>query len=205
MDGHLNKEIALRPKGLRIAGRISHAIPFAERHMRDEAYLSWLRDKDVVRTLNLPAYMAGPIDVAAVEVYCEQMINSSRDLFLALYHTADEKFVGTIKAGHIDWHHGVADIGIMIGSKSHWGRGLATDAIGALALHLFEVCGLRRLTAGAMAINPAMIAVFENLGFRREGILRSHDRIEKGLCDHILLGCLRSELELTPAVKTGQQ
>ena len=197
MDGDLNRAALLRPEGLRLAGRVSHCVPFGEGHLRDPVYLSWLRDRDVVRTIGRPDYMAAPVDFATVEKYFAQMKDSSGDLFLALYHTANGRFVGTLKAGHIDWHQGNADIGIMIGDKEYWGRGLATDAIRTLALHLYNVLGLRRLTAGSMSINPAMIAVFENLGFRREGVLREHLRHENGFCDHVLLGCFRNELRLS--------
>jgi len=187
--------MAFRPAGLRIEGKRSYAIPFGREHLSHPAYLSWLRDKDVVRTLNLPAYMESPVSAQAVTEYCERLFESERDLFLALYDAPADRFVGTLKAGGIDRHHGLADIGIMIGDKSAWGRGLAADSIGALAKHLFEAMGLRKLTAGAMAINPAMIAVFEKLGFKREGVLRDHDRYDGGLCDHILLGCFRNELK----------
>jgi RimJ/RimL family protein N-acetyltransferase len=45
-----------------------------------------------------------------------------------------------------------------------------------------------------MAANPAMIHVFEKLGFQQEGVLRSQDELpEGGYGDHILLGCLKSE------------
>jgi RimJ/RimL family protein N-acetyltransferase len=46
-----------------------------------------------------------------------------------------------------------------------------------------------------MAVNGAMIAVFEKLGFREEGRLRAQDRLEDGsFCDHALLGCFPDEL-----------
>lgn len=164
--------------------------------MRNPAYLCWLRDRGVVRTLNLPAYMTAPVSQNTVEDYCQRLMTSERDLFLALNDAPTERFIGTIKAGNIDFYHGTADIGIMIGEKAYWGRGLASDAIGALAQHLFTLLGLRRLTAGAMAINPAMIAVFEKLGFKREGVLRAQDRYDGGVCDHILLGCFQDELRV---------
>jgi len=196
MDRDLSRAALLRPQGLRIAGRITNAVPFTERHLRNPAYLSWLHDREVVRTIGRPDYVAAPVPLSVVEDYVARITVSDCDLFLALYHTADDHFVGTLKAGHIDWHQGTGDIGIMIGEKGYWGRGLATDAIGALAQHLYDVLGLRRLTAGSMGINPAMVKVFEKLGFCREGVLRKHLRHEESFCDHILLGCFRNELRL---------
>jgi [ribosomal protein S5]-alanine N-acetyltransferase len=196
VDGNLNRGALLRPDGLRIMGRKVHALPFSNHHLRDPAYLSWLHDSDVVRAIGRPDYVAAPVPFEVVQDYCTSLMNSDCDLFLALYHTADGCFIGTLKAGHIDWNSGTADIGIMIGVKDLWGGGFATDAIGALALHLFDRLGLRRLTAGVMGINPAMIKVFEKLGFHREGVLRDHLRYDGGVCDHVLLGCFRAELRI---------
>ena len=168
--------------------------PFSPDHRDDPRYLGWLHDYEVIKTLNLPAYVAEPVPYELVAAYCDRLINSDTDLFLAIHDQRDDRFVGTIKAAHIDWYAETADIGIMIGEKSVWGHGIATDSIRLLCTYLFSSMKLRRLTAGAMSINPAMIAVFEKLGFQREGCLRDHDRHENGYCDHIYLGCCNGEL-----------
>ena len=182
------------PADLRIEGRISHAVPFAKRHLHDPSYLAWVRDYEVVKTLNLTEYLT-PVSFAQVKAYFDAMMASDRDLLLALYYTPNDAFIGTLKAGHIDGYAGTADLGIMIGRRDYWGRGIATDAIWTFSRYLFEALGLRKLTAGAMATNPAMIRVFEKLGFRREGVLRRQDRLADEEIDHILFGCFPDELE----------
>ena len=167
--------------------------PFAKRHLNDPAYLGWLHDSEVVRSLNLPAYLETPVPFEEVATYCDSLWRSPNDLFFALHLAGDGAFVGTVKAGHVNWYAGTADIGIMIGRKDVWGRGLASEALALLAAHLFESVRLRRLTAGVMANNPAMIRVFEKLGFRREGVFREQDRLGDEYIDHIHLGCLKPE------------
>lgn len=193
MDGDLMAPRLVRA-GLRIAGERSWLVPFEASHRDDPDYLAWLRDPEVVRTLNLPDYLAAPVPAAKVAAYCDTLMQSDRDLLLALHDRADGAFVGTVKAGHIDWHAGTVDIGIMVGRRDRWGRGLATDAIHGLARHLFDQVGLRKLTAGAMAGNTAMIRVFELLGFVREGIFRLQDRLGDHYVDHIHFGCFANEL-----------
>lgn len=179
----------------RLDGRLCWLEPFGEAHLRDPAYLGWLCDYEVIRTLNLPSYWT-PVAFEEVERYCRALIASANDRFFALHDKADSQFVGTLRAGHINRTASTADIGIMIGRRDRWGRGLARDAIATLCRWLFAQQGLRRLTAGAMAINPAMIRVFETLGFRREGVMRQHDPLrESGYCDHVHLGCFREEFE----------
>jgi RimJ/RimL family protein N-acetyltransferase len=192
MDGGMSAA-ELGRGALVLEGRLTRLVRFAAVHRDDEAYLGWLRDADVVRTLNLPHYLSAPVAHQEIAAYCDAMMASSRDLFMALHDLSDGAFIGTLKAAAIDRYAGVADIGIMLGVRERWGRGLATDAVATFARHLFEELGLRRLTAGAMAINAAMIAVFEKLGFRREGSLREQDRYDGGYCDHVYLGCMRDE------------
>lgn len=186
---------AIRRKGLRITGALTTLELFGNEHLNDPDYLNWLHDPDVVRTLNLPEYLAKPVPFEEVKSYCDQLMGSQTDLFLAIRCSSDDAFVGTIKAGHIDWRSGVADIGIMIGAQAYWGRGIAQDSILGLSRYLFDDLGLRKLTCGAMAINKAMISVFEKLGFRHEACLRAQDCIvDDEFCDHVLLGCFKHEL-----------
>ena len=195
---YFNKE------GLHLEGERTRLELFSEIHRDDPAYLNWLRDPDVVRTLYLPDYLAGPVPYEEVKTYCNRMINSETDLFLALTDKTDDRFVGTWKAGHTNWYAGISDIGIMVGDKGTWGKSLAQDSIFTLCRYLFQTVGLRKLTSGAMAINPAMIKVFEKLGFRREALMRAQDRIEDGYCDHVHFGCFPDELRAPTPLANGQ-
>ena len=178
----------------RLTGSRCYLVPFEEKHINDTEYLDWLRDYDVVKTINRPDYLL-PVSLLKVREYCETIMRSSNDMFLAIYDKKDEIFIGTMRAGHINWQTGTADIGIMIGNRNYWGKGIATDAIKTLGQFLFHKVGLRRLTAGLMAANPAMMKAFQRAGFRQEGILRQHDSYEGKFMDHIYLGCLRDEFQ----------
>lgn len=166
---------------------------FDGRHLNDPAYLRWLRDYDVIRTLNLPAYWE-PVAFSQVQEYVRSILASKTDKLFALIDTRDEAFIGTMKAGHVDWDARTADVGIMIGERERWGQGLARNGIRSLCEWLFSACDLRRLTAGFMAVNPSMESPFLRNGFKREGVLRQHDRLrDGGYSDHILLGCFADE------------
>lgn len=165
---------------------------FQDKHLHDEAYLGWLRDYDVVKTINRRGYLR-PVSFAEVERYCSEVMASPTDLFFAIRHFPDDVFVGTLRVSRIDSETRSADIGILIGDKAYWGRGVATDAIGTIGAYLFDRMGMRRLTAGLMSINPAMLRVFEKVGFQREGVFREQDLFEGRFVDHVYLGCLQHE------------
>ncbi len=176
----------------RLEGKKCYLVPFEESHLRSEDYFRWLRDYEVVKTINRLEYVR-PVSFAEVKEYCEKVMRSPSDVFLAIHSREEDRFIGTIRSSRIDRVNRTADVGILIGDREYWGRGIATDAIAALSTYLFERLGMRKLTAGLMRVNPAMLRVFEKLGFRQEGVFRKQDFFEGDYVDHIYLGCFREE------------
>ncbi len=60
---------------------------------------------------------------------------------------------------------GVGDLGYWL-DEAVWGQGLAREAAGALVEFGFSALGLRAITAGHAADNPASGRVLQSLGFR---------------------------------------
>jgi RimJ/RimL family protein N-acetyltransferase len=179
----------------KLQGEISYLIPFDEKHLNDVNYLIWLRDYEVIKFINRLDYIC-PVDFDSVKEYCNTVIKSKNDIFLAIYYKKKDKFIGTIRVNNINWHTRIADIGILIGDKDYWGKGVAKDSIYSISKYLFEILGIRKLTAGLMDINPAMQKVFEKLGFQEEGVMRKADRFEGEYIDHIYMGCFKEEFNI---------
>jgi RimJ/RimL family protein N-acetyltransferase len=70
-----------------------------------------------------------------------------------------------------DVHARSAEIGYWLG-RSHWGRGLATEAVRGLTLYGFAAFGLCRIFACVFEWNPASRRVLEKAGYTLEGRLR---------------------------------
>ena len=51
---------------------------------------------------------------------------------------------------------------------AYGGHGYATEAATAMVAHAFERLGVRRITAGCFADNPASVRILEKIGMRRE-------------------------------------
>ncbi|WP_194953337.1 GNAT family N-acetyltransferase [Sphingopyxis solisilvae] len=136
-----------------------------------DAYVGWLNDPEVNRYLESRFAVH---DRAAVAAYVKSMFASPVSLFLAIHSKALGRHVGNIKIGPIDRHHGLGEIGLMIGARDAWGRGIATHAIAAVAQIGFRDLGLRKLTAGCYADNRGSRIAFERAGFTVEGIRRAH-------------------------------
>jgi len=187
----IEDDLSLRNCNLK--GKLTRVVPFSRHHRDSDSYLSWLNDPDVIKGLNLPNYHGG-VERSTLQEYADQMAALQSVVFLAVHDITDDAFIGTVKAGQVSLHAQTADIGIMIGQRDRWGRGLGGDAVSVLSTHLFDTARLRKLTAGAMASNPAVISVFQKLGFQQEGRLRQQDLHDGRLYDHLLFGVFAEEL-----------
>lgn len=135
-------------------------------------YTAWLADPIVVRFLENRFQTHSEDSVRAFVRHCR---DDATTLFLgvrSLMH--DGRHVGNIKLAPIYLPHGVGEIGIMIGDRSVWGQGIASDALTALSNIAQRQLGLRKLTAGCYESNLGSRKAFANAGFEVEGERRRH-------------------------------
>ena len=123
-------------------------------------YLGWLNDATHMRYSNQRFFSHS--ESSAREFLASFALSESQ--FLAL--ESDEGLVGTSTV-HLSTHHGVADIGILIGVP-YVGRGLGREAIGALAVELIRQ-GIRKVTIGTSSANFGMQNLLNGLHFIPDG------------------------------------
>ncbi|MEU5258058.1 GNAT family protein [Amycolatopsis sp. NPDC021455] len=106
----------------------------------------------------------------------------------------DGEVVGLIQScEELDPQYRHAGIDISVHPDFH-GRGVGTDAIRALARHLFAH-GHHRLTIDPAAANETAIRVYTKVGFRPVGVLRNYERGADGTWhDGLLMDMLAGEL-----------
>jgi RimJ/RimL family protein N-acetyltransferase len=75
-----------------------------------------------------------------------------------------QEYIGTIEL--YDIRGGRATLGIIIGEKSHWGKGYGPEAISALLEHAFDVLGLDTVRLSTFDDNPRAQAAFRKVGFK---------------------------------------
>lgn len=134
-------------------------------------YVSWLSDPAVNRFLES---RFARHDHASTVAYVNRMLADPNALMLGIRSLELDRHVGNIKLAPIDRHHGLGEIGLLIGDRSAWGRGLGTEAISLMLDIATRQLGLRKLTAGCYASNAASARAFERAGFFREGVRREH-------------------------------
>jgi ribosomal-protein-alanine N-acetyltransferase len=179
-----------------IKGKLTHIVPFAEKHLYDPAYYHWIRDIDVVRYIGRDELLVG-IQFAEAEDYVKQLWANEYCSFLAVHDNESGKFIGTAKVNFLNERgrrYGIADMGIMLGDRGFWGRGMSTDILRAISIYAFDTLKVRKLSAGAYSHNVAVVKAFLRIGYKIDGSLRQQLHYESGYCDHILLSCFENEL-----------
>ena len=68
-----------------------------------------------------------------------------------------------------------ASMDLFLGGAWH-GRGLGQEAIRAVLSHLFQTCGHHRVTIDPAEDNHRALRAYEQVGFRRVGVLRQYER-----------------------------
>ena len=86
-------------------------------------YLSWLNDSAVNRYLET-RFLSQTLEI--LEAYWQAHRNDPASPWFALCLVADDKHIGNIKLGSIDWLHHRDDISLFIGDRSCWVQGYAS-------------------------------------------------------------------------------
>lgn len=149
-------------------------------------YLLWLKDDEINQFLEVRFSL--PEDETKISSYVSS-VNTSKDTFLfGIFHTREKIHIGNIKLGPINWNHLTAEIGILIGEKSYWGRGYASEAISLLSDFAFNEIKLKKLTAGCYEQNIGSFKAFLKEGFIEEGRLKSQWLYNEKRYDGVILG-----------------
>ncbi len=136
-------------------------------------YLSWLNDPIVVRFSNQRFLVHTPANCAR---YFASFAGTG-NLFLKIERKSDGACVGTMTAYHHP-QHGTVDVGIMLGRRTEWGRGLGQDAWNTLLGWLLDRDSVRKVTAGTMRCNVAMVRLMERSGMSLEAVMPQQELLD---------------------------
>lgn len=126
-----------------------------------EEYCQWINDPEVTKYLKTKQ-----TTVSDLVEYIQDTIKSADCLFFGIFWKENSKHIGNIKLELIDFKKSSARVGLMIGDKNFWGRGVATEAIKIITKYAFEILQLREVNLGVASGNQAAIKVYEKCGFK---------------------------------------
>ena len=138
--------------------------PFGEAHLTPR-YVAWLNDPEVVW---FSEQRHRRHTLASAAAYAASFAGTPHGFWAIVAHDPVLGHIGNINA-YVDESNSVADVGILIGDKAVWGRGYGLEAWTAVCRHLLEERGLRKVTAGTVAVNHGMLSIMRRAGMREDG------------------------------------
>ncbi|UKS31357.1 GNAT family N-acetyltransferase [Paenibacillus sp. HWE-109] len=107
--------------------------------------------------------------------------------------TASEQLVGIIEVFDLNQKVNMVTIGYFL-AESHWGKGIASEAVKILVEYLFREINVNRIQAEVMPRNEISKKVLLKNGFRQEGLLRQAAVWSgKGIVDLEIYGLLKED------------
>ncbi|MEK7499234.1 MAG: GNAT family protein [Patescibacteria group bacterium] len=90
-------------------------------------------------------------------------------IMLAIIDEKSNKTLGVVGLCYVDWIRKKAEASIYIGDRASRGKGYGKDALNLLIDYGFGKLGMHRIWAEIFENNETSKALFENVGFIREG------------------------------------
>jgi [ribosomal protein S5]-alanine N-acetyltransferase len=156
-------------------------------------YVSWLNDREVCSGNSHHIF---PNTIEDIKQYIsDSNIKKGNNLILAIILTNNNSHIGNIALQKIEFINRSADLSIIIGEKSLWGKGYAKEAAIVLISHAFLSLNLRRITCGTFDTNISMQYLARSLGMIEEGRRRQAVFKEGKYVDIIEYGLLKREFQ----------
>jgi RimJ/RimL family protein N-acetyltransferase len=150
----------------------------------------WLNDPDVHEFL-----LVGRVPITSDQErhYYDVQHNAGDRYNFEIHLIADGTYVGNIGLKDISPTHRRAELGLFIGAKEMWGRGLGGDAIVTCCRFAFLTLGLHSVKIRARADHRRGLELYRRLGFVEVGRDREAVYQSGRFHDYVALDMLESE------------
>ncbi len=135
-----------------------------------ELWQTWDTDPEVQAFMPEPRSTVQ--DITAQYEYINECENDEEGFYWSI-ETVDGVTIGTVALTEFNEYHGVANLGIVIGNKEYWGKGVATEVITAVVHYAFEHLNIFSISAEIEEGNIPMMKALEKVGFKQDGLFES--------------------------------
>ncbi|MFN0030639.1 MAG: GNAT family N-acetyltransferase [Flavobacteriales bacterium] len=157
-----------------------------------DEYLSWLNDEETTRGLASGLF---PSNMDELKAFLDRIATNRNAVMLAICDSTNQLHIGNIKLDNFDWVSRTCELGLLIGNKNYWGKGIGYEVCKLTLQYAFAELNIRKVLLAVYANNPAAIQLYKKLGFVEEGCLRQHI-FEGGLYhDKFYMGLFAEELK----------
>jgi ribosomal-protein-alanine N-acetyltransferase len=174
-----------------LKGQRLYLRPLLEEDAEGE-YLQWFNDEEVCRG---NSHHVIPYTKEKILEYIRHARESSDEFILAIALKGNGKHIGNIAFQDINHIYRSADLTIIIGDKTAWGKGYGLEAANLLLQHGFNSMNLHRISCATYDTNQAMKKLALSLGMKEEGRRIQAAYKNGNYIDVIEYGILKSDYE----------
>ena len=151
-----------------------------------ENYVSWLNNPKINKFLECRH------NIHTYETTCAYVENLNQDesleLLMGIFLINQDKHIGNIKLGEVNWINLHSHLGIIIGDSREWGKGYATAAVKLISNFAVNNLGLNTLVAGCYEENVGSYKAFIKAKWKYSGRIPNYWKNSEGKrSDEILL------------------
>ena len=157
-------------------------------------YISWFNDEEVCRGNQHHTYPYTLDD--AKEFILTSHDKKHEKLILAIILKNENIHIGNISLHNINPIVKSAELSLIIGDKSYWGKGIGKEACKLICDHAFNSLNISRISCGTFEPNIGMIKIAQYLGMKKEGCRRNAAFKNGKYIDVIEFGVLKEEYKL---------
>ena len=155
-------------------------------------YRNWASDDAVTKHMTWPTHPSVEVTKMVLADWTASYAKDDYYQWAIVLKENGPEPIGSISAVHIHEEIDGAVMGYCMG-RTHWGKGIMTEALTALIDFFFTEVGVNRIEADHDPNNPASGRVMEKSGMRYEGTHRQAVRTNCGIVDIKKWAILKSD------------
>lgn len=123
--------------------------------------------------------------------YLKRKTESPTDILLVIKDKDNKEIIGTIGLHEIDFYHGNARLGILLGDPIHHGKGFGSEAINKTLEFAFGKLNLHQVYLHVLKDNEKAVSLYSKLGFNTGAILpERYKRKDGSFADFLYMYCI---------------
>lgn len=155
--------------------------------------IQWRKDAEIENMVGRPIRY---ISSEREKQWIHDCIFDESRMVLGICLKENDKLIGNVNIQDFDNNSRSCHIPILIGDKSEWGKGYATEAR-MMALNIaFNERNIQRVWAKVLDTNLPSLKMHEKCGYKQEGVMRRALYKNGGYHDIIMLSILKEEFDL---------